>query len=512
MKENLNPVIVGVSQYKQSKTIEEPLDPLRLIIKVSKQAIKDIKTPKIKNSIDHIYMVNINSWSYKDAPKELSDALDLTPLEKTYLSDGGNTPQLLVNRAARKIAMGDASAILITGGEAAYSLYQSKKGNRTLNWPKKEIPSYMEGEIWHGINEFENKYKLIVPSYSYALFETALRHKKTRSTSEHNNVIGNLFHHFSQIASQNPYAWSQKVYTKKRIITPSKKNRLINHPYTKRMCSNMFVDQSAAIVMTTDKLAQKLEIPQKLWVYPMGGADYENVFSICQRPELYTSPAARYGCQDALSQSGLQIEDIDAFDIYSCFHSIVEIIKREIGIPKKKKRDLTLTGGLPYFGGPWSNYSLHAIAKTVSLIRKDPSKKIMVVANGGYNTKQSFGIYGKEPPKISWDTVREKKSQKLIFQKQLPEPIHKAEGFIKIEGHTIIYNREGIPEKGIVIGTLNQGPKRTLAFLKGNSRILLKLANLELVGISVPVHFSFESGYNIISATSCLDYVENNKS
>jgi acetyl-CoA C-acetyltransferase len=354
----------------------------------------------------------------------------------------------------------------------------------------------MEGEIWHGINEFENNYKLIIPSYTYALFETALRYSKKRSITKHNKIIGDLFHKFSKIAAENPYAWTQKVYKSEEIITTSSQNRLINHPYTKRMCSNMFVDQSAAIIITSENLAKSLGIDQQKWVYPMGGADYDNIFSICQRPNLNNSPAARFASRESLRQAGLKIKNIDSFDIYSCFHSIVEIIKDEIGIPEEDERDLTITGGLPYFGGPWSNYSLHAIAQAVDLIREEPSKKIMVIANGGYNTKQSFGIYGKEPPKISWSKKKDRKYQDLILNESLQEPIEQANGILTVEGYTLIYNREGKPKKGIVIGTLKGSETKTLAIIEEG---LKRIERKELVGCNFQIQYDTNLGYNTLS-------------
>jgi acetyl-CoA acetyltransferase len=127
MKEELNPIIVGVGQYKQGKDTKSPLDPLNLIIRASKKAINDIAINEINNFIDHIYMVNINSWSYADAPTELCQTLGINPKNKIYMADGGNTPQMLVNRGAKHIAKQKASLILICGGEASYSLYQSKR-------------------------------------------------------------------------------------------------------------------------------------------------------------------------------------------------------------------------------------------------------------------------------------------------------------------------------------------------------------------------------------------------
>ena len=57
------------------------------------------------------------------------------------------------------------------------------------------------------------------------------------------------------------------------------------------------------------------------------------------------------------------------------------------------ERELTLTGGLPYFGGPGNNYSMHAIAEVVDRVRRDQGSYGLVIANGGYLSKHSAGIY-----------------------------------------------------------------------------------------------------------------------
>jgi len=498
MSDKSYPIIVGAAQFTQNKSALKSLDPLNLMVEACTMALNDAGTPNLKKFIDSVYMININSWSYEDAPEELSEILGLQPLHKVYLPDGGDSPQMLVNRAAKAITSGKSQAILITGGEASYSKYKAKKGKLDLNWPKLKTPKYMEGKLWNGINEFANRYRLIFPLLTYAIFETAIRAASGRSLEEHKNYLGKIFEHFSKIASNNPYAWTQCSYTAKEIITPTSQNRYITHPYTKLMCSNVFVDQSSALIMTSKGIAEKLKIDSKLWIYPMGGADFKNIYDITQRPKLNNSPAAKEGAIIALEQAGLKLDDIDLFDIYSCFPSIVEIIKKEIGIKEDDPRPLSITGGLPYFGGPWSNYSLHAIVSAVNLIRKNPLLKIMVIANGGYNTKQSFGIYGIEPPFIQWGEQSNAEIQQSILAKQLPEPIEQANGNLTIEGYTITYDRIGIPKQGIVIGTLENN-RRTIAFINAVPDILIKLEKQELVGQKFPVYYDINLDRNVIN-------------
>jgi acetyl-CoA C-acetyltransferase len=473
------PIIVGAAQFTQRKGTPQPLDSLSLMVKTGQEAIENTKTQKIIDYIDAIYMVNISSWSYEDAPSELGKRLNIIPKEKIYLPDGGHSPQMLINRAAKAIASGEHRCVLVTGGEAAYSIYRLYNNIPPEHWPEKKPPAYMNGEHWKRY-DIENKYGLYWPSLTYAIFETALRSSSKHSIEEHRKYMGELFEGFSKIASKNPLSWAQKQYSADEITTPSSENRLVTYPYTKRMCANNLVDQAGAIIITNEEIAKLLNIDKKHWVYLMGGVDLKNISQVYRRPRLDDSPAVREGSQIALEQAGLKISDIDKFDLYSCFPSIVEIFIKELGIKEDDPRDLTVTGGLPYFGTPLSNYSLHAVINTVELIRTNPSLKIMVIANGGYNTKQSIGIYGNTPPKEEWGTRDDSKIQDTILKQTLPEAEVQADGKLTVEGYSIIYDREGPAKRAVLLGTL-ENKKRALALVT-EPEMLLTLENQEVVG------------------------------
>ena len=498
MNKKINPIIVGAAQFTQRKGTPQPLDSLSLMVKTGQDAIKNTQANNIVDFIDAIYMVNISSWSYEDAPGELGEKLNITPKEKVYSSDGGQSPQMLINRAAKAISSGERRCILITGGEAAYSINKTFKGKRPQYWPEKKPPKYMNGE--HFVKSLPKnviKYGILFPSIPYAIFETALRASSGRTIEEHKKYMGTLLERFSIIASKNLFSWTQKHFSAEEIITPSPENRLVAYPYTKRMCANNFVDQAGTIIITSEEIAELLSIDKEHWVYLMGGAELKNINEIYRRPRLDDSPATRESACLALEQAGLTLNDIGKFDLYSCFPSIVEIFMNELGIKDDDPRDLTLTGGLPFFGTPLSNYSLHAVINTVESIRTNPSLKVMVIANGGYNTKQSIGIYGTKPPKIQWGVRDDSKIQESILKKTLPEPIEKANGQLIVEGYSIIYNRSGQPKRGILIGTLKNG-SRALAIVQDGSNILLKLETQEIVGRTVMIQYDSTIDRNVV--------------
>ena len=73
----------------------------------------------------------------------------------------------------------------------------------------------------------------------------------------------------------------------------------------------------------------------------------------------------------ALDMASKSASDMQLIDIYSCFPCAVTAISDHIGLEPTGK--LTLTGGLPYFGGPGNSYSTHGMVALVEALRKDGS-------------------------------------------------------------------------------------------------------------------------------------------
>jgi acetyl-CoA C-acetyltransferase len=103
----------------------------------------------------------------------------------------------------------------------------------------------------------------------------------------------------------------------------------------------------------------------------------------------------------ALGAAGTGVDDLGAFDLYSCFPCAVELAAAGLGIDPHDRRRLTVTGGLPYFGGPGNNYGLHAVATMVDRLRQDGGTGL-VTAVGWYLTKHAAGVYGAAPPPGGW--------------------------------------------------------------------------------------------------------------
>ena len=148
--------------------------------------------------------------------------------------------------------------------------------------------------------------------------------------------------------------------------------------------------------MCSVEAAQRLGVAEDRWVFPHAGTDCHEHPFVSNRDTFARTPAIELGGKRALELAGVGIDDIAIVDLYSCFPSAVQLGAQSLGL--STDRQLTRTGGLPFAGGPWNNYVMHAIATVVGDLREQPGEHGLVWANGGYATKHAFGVYGTEPP------------------------------------------------------------------------------------------------------------------
>jgi acetyl-CoA C-acetyltransferase len=257
-------------------------------------------------------------------------------------------------------------------------------------------------------------------------------------------------------------------------------NPYIGFPYTKLMNSNAFIDQAAAVILTSVAKARELGIPEHRWVYLHGCADAHDHWYISDRHNFYTSPAMRVVGRETMEMAGRGIEGIDRFDLYSCFPSAVQIACREMGIPQDDPRGLTVTGGLPYFGGPGNNYVTHSIAQMMDEVRRKPGSFGMVTANGNYVTKQSAGIYSTTPTTKPFAPKDPAIYQATIDADKGPAVAEVANGAATVETYTVMHDRKG-PSYAILFGRLGDG-RRFMANTPDDPKLLHDMVARDLIG------------------------------
>ncbi len=495
MDEAKIPIIVGCGQVTQKE--EDPniaLSPIDITAKACFDAAKDSEIGnKILNILDTILVIRSfsdTSWRFAcpfgkniNPPNSLANRINANNVKKNiYSHPGGNMPQWSVNRLFELITKGEIKTALIAGGESLFTQKRAQRLGIKLDWSEDSGGKFEEwGISKRGWSETEDLHGMKGAIYAYPLIENAIRGNEKRSILEHNKVMGHILTKFAKVAKKNPLADRQQGYSAEEISNVNSVNPYIGFPYTKLMNANAFVDQSSAIIMTSVKHAKELGIPKDKWVYLHGCADAYDHWYLSDRTNFYTSPAMNITCKEALEMAECSIEDISFFDIYSCFPSAIKIACDEMGIDINSSKNLTVTGGLPYFGGPGNNYVTHSISEIVKRVRKFPGSRGLVTANGNYITKQSIGIYSSEEPTkpfIPKDTnIYQKDINKLIG----PKFINEANGKCTIETYTVINDRQG-PTFSILYGRMKNG-SRFIANTPKSEDLLLEMMSNDFLGI-----------------------------
>ena len=178
------------------------------------------------------------------------------------------------------------------------------------------------------------------------------------------------------------------------------------------------VNQGAAVLLMSVAAARRLGVPRDRWVFLHGHADLRER-DLLDRADLSAGPASVMAVRHALAVAGIGADDLATIDLYSCFPAPVFNICDGLGLDPADPRGLTLTGGLPFFGGAGNNYSMHAIAETVQRARRAPGSYGLVGANGGIMSKYSAGVYSTTP--AAWTPDRSAELQAEIDGWPAPE-------------------------------------------------------------------------------------------
>ena len=450
------PVLVGAGQsLLRAQGLDDALDPVGLMALAVEEAVADAGLDAVPD-VDTVRVVGLISWRYGNPAQVLAEQLGIASREFAMTPMGGNSPQSLVNSTALAIQRGDVDVAILTGAEAWRTRMRARKLGVELDWPKapEDSEPVVLGEDLVMNHPDELARQIQMPVQVYPMFETAIRAAAGRSPEDHLVRISELWARFSAVAAANPKAWIRDAKTAEEIRTVGPDNRMIGLPYVKYMNSNNDVDMGAALVMTSVEAARRLGVPEDRWVYPLSGTDCHEHQFISHRWSFHETPAVELGGRLALELAGLTIDDIDLVDLYSCFPSAVQLGAQSLGLDLE--RPLTLTGGLPFAGGPWNNYVMHAIATMMQRLREQPGATGLVWANGGYTTKHAFGVYSTTAPAEPFRHAYPQDEIDAMPRRELAPPAEAA-GPATIEAYTVMFDREGAPERAIAACLLADG-------------------------------------------------------
>jgi acetyl-CoA C-acetyltransferase len=453
------PVIVGAGQcVRRPGDPAPPIEPVDLMSEALRAAGADAGPTgsRLLAAADSVRVPRLISWRYRDPGRLAAQRAGADPAESWVTPISGNSVQTLVSRSGLDILAGRNDVVLITGAEAWRTRSAARRAGLDLGWTAlsdqhteatpfgEDVPLSSGAEVAAGLAE---------PLVFYPMVETALRAGAGRTVEEHQLHLGRFWSRFSEIAATNPNAWTRRAFTPAEVTEPSPDNRMVGFPYPKRMTSNMFVDMGAAVIVCSFERARALGIPADRWVFVHAGADAHDHWFASHRADLRSSPAIRLAGTAALDLAGAAAADVAHVDLYSCFPSAVQVAASELGLGLG--RDLTVTGGMNFAGGPFNSYPMHSVATMVDRLRSDPGTLGLVTGNGGYLTKHAIGIYGSDPPAAG--RFRHRDVQAEVDALPATAFDEKPEGPATIEAYTVVHGRDGEPERAVLALTMPDG-------------------------------------------------------
>jgi len=489
------PVLIGAGQFTYRGPADQSPSPLNLLKIAAEKATADagLGADAIAG-IDALAGVGFTIDApgalsqlpfprLKNPPASFAKAVGANPRWAVYSHMGGNSPQQVINTLCERIANGESELAFAVGAEFLGSLMKRMKtGVGVADWgedTETEAPQRI-GDPRPGVTPQEAAHGLNFPVNTYPLFENALRAHLGRSIEEHQRKLGELFAPFTKVAAQNPEAWFPVERSAEELVTVSDRNRMISFPYPKYLNAIMEVDQSAGVLIASVKKARELGVPEDKWVFLHGCADASDLWYPLERQDFHSSPAMRLTGKRALAMADIDLDDVSVIDLYSCFPVAVEVGASELGLSLDDSRGFTVTGGLPYFGGPGNNYAMHSIAEMMQRLRARPGEYGLCTANGWFLTKQSTGVYSTNRVEGRWQREDPKVIQREIDALPHPEIVEAPEGPATIETYTVVHSRDGY-RGGIVIGRDAQG-RRFVAVTPEDEATLRSLEEREGVG------------------------------
>src|SRR5579862_5522827 len=318
--EDRTPVLVGAAAVMQR--LEDPSaarEPVELMIAALERAAADAGSPDLLARASSV-RVPRGFWDYADPGRLIAERFGAREA-RTQVAEIGVLQTTLLGLAAEAIAAGEEDVVLVAGGEAKYRALrahltgtpaavtvQAANAPNTVVRPARQIWSPLEADLG-----------LLMPVTQYSLMECALRHADGTSIEAHRREVAELWAGFSRVAADNPAAWTRRALSADDILASGAGNRMLAFPYAKAHNSQWNVDQAAGLLLCSVAVARSVGVPESRWVYPLAVADANYMVPLSARAELHRSDGFRIAAQRALAITGLAIDAVDHFELYSCF-------------------------------------------------------------------------------------------------------------------------------------------------------------------------------------------------
>jgi acetyl-CoA C-acetyltransferase len=458
---NSVPVIVAVAQLanKDANRLASPLD-------LAHEAVLRAAagTPRLLDLVDALYCPPASVFAQRTLADDLGDVLGVAG-PRTSASFSGAGPLTMLALACEAVIDGSARVALVAGAVAEASVKlaraQGLEVTQSAPWSQGSAgrQAFVRDDDRHEFRGAETAAGVTSPGEIFALVESSLAHEAGRDPLAQRAWLGELMAPFTKVAASRPeLAWFPIVRTAAEISSITPDNRMVAEPYTKRMNSFPMVDLAAALFVTTDSVADELGIDENLRVYPWSTGHCKDVAPPSGRPSMHRSGALRAAIESTLRGARLGVDDVGAFDLYSCFPAAVQLSINALGIDANDARGFTLTGGLPYFGGPGATYVTHAIVSAVERCQGSPNERALVVGVGGAPSDFGATIFAAERPSTPW-TIDRCVAMKDVLEAERVAVDNTRHGVATVDAMTVVHDRDTGPVRAPLVARFADGTR-----------------------------------------------------
>ena len=476
------PVLVGyATAHQRLPTHEDALDAAGLMIEAARSSLPDDLADPVLAEVDWVGATQ-GLTHYSDPARLVAEGIG-APGAHTVHARIGVMQQTLVSQACARVQSGDATVALVVGGEARYrDVVAAAAGELAATLP--QDAGVEPDEVLVPAEDLALPCERAAgaggaPSY-YALLESERRVRLGQTPDENRHDLGRLYARFSESAAGNPDAVRRDVRTADELAEPSPENPYVAFPYTKLMVTTWTVDQAAALLFCTVGTARRLGIPEERWLFPVVAVESNHMVPVTARRTL-TQPGAMAALADACRRAaGVDPADVDLLDLYSCFPVAVTTAAEGLGVPSG--RDLTVTGGMSFAGGPLNNYVFQALVRAAQLLAEGQGATALVTCVSGLYTKQGFTVLATPPP-AQPSSVQDVTDEVAAREPALPVA-DEGSGPGTIVAATVLH-QGGTPERAIAVVDLADGRRTMAASLE--PEVLARFVVEEPVGLPVEV-------------------------
>ena len=455
------PCLIGTARRTWHPGGPPAPEPLDMWCELARAAADDVSVDRdVLSEVDEVGLVHCQSWAYDSPTGRLAERLGLVGVRATESILAGTSPQRLINAAAERMLLGGSEVALVVGGEALATLRAHARAGEAPGWSNQHpcppaLPVdldewYLPTEIAHGV----------LPAWlTFALLEQA-RWSSRGATRADRDQLGAVVGRLNSVAAGNPDAWFREPRTSQELTTPGSGNRLVATPYTKRMTAFLDVDMAAANLVVTKGVADRWGVPDDKRVYLRGWGFARESTHVGARTDLGESAAMRVATDRATGMAGVTIDEIDLFDLYSCFPSAVQFATDALGLRGDDHRPTSVTGGLPYHGGPSSNYMSHSISHLADRLRGRSGSVGMATGIGMHMTKHVASVWSATPGPVGPVPIRQE-GQRAVGPSDTGEValVDSAIGPGTVLSAAVIHHTDGSPSHAIAICGLPTGER-----------------------------------------------------